>query len=671
MKQIKTIMSLFCAAALFAACSSTDELEPVVQTGQQTAEEAVGFDVYTRGTQVTRAGYVGEMDLTALRVAGFGVYGYVTSAETANGAKWGTTGASSTPDFMANQQVAYAGGAWSYSPLKYWPNQANVSGGVVDNATGKNSSANIDYVSFFAYAPYVDIASVKAYTTDADITAALNGTNDGIVALPANNAQGDPKVGYVVVTNPVNSVDLMYGVAARDYTIEETTGKIGAAVKKDNPFLDMTKEVVADKINYNFKHALTKLSVNVDAFFDQVRTADEESTKDVDPNTRIVIDDIRLSTGNVSLKGTLNLNNYAATPTGKPNWAAGDALANFPLQIAPSLKYVSGNEGSVTYFAQQPLGVTKKKQSVLGYAVDGTTPASLMFVPKANNQTVDVKITYHVITRDARLTTGYNDVTNVISNSIAAGTLTFDAGKAYTLNLHLGMTSVKMDAVITDWDNTNASESIDLPANVQVSNLEASGTAVDAYGAITPGTITATLTGSVTPSATPGIENVYFTTDAAGNDVLPVTKPATTYYIPGNYTGEARDIYLWYGGASVKLTDQQPAIADAATGVQMAANISACAVGDKIVAAGGSVVLTVTVNTTNVKDFNLSDWSVKQQIGSGDLTNATVTASTTTPSITFTVTAPSNTSDERTLKFILKHKDGMEVKVTTTQVAGS
>ena len=69
---------MLCAAALFAACSSTDELEPVVQTGQQTAEEAVGFDVYTRGTQSTRAGYVGEMDQTAIRVAGFGVYGYVT-----------------------------------------------------------------------------------------------------------------------------------------------------------------------------------------------------------------------------------------------------------------------------------------------------------------------------------------------------------------------------------------------------------------------------------------------------------------------------------------------------------------------------------------------------------------------------------------------------------------
>lgn len=666
MKQTKTILSMLCAAALFAACSSTDELEPVVQTGQQTAEEAVGFDVYTRGTQTTRAGYVGEMDLTALRVAGFGVYAYVGK----NGGSWSSAGSSWTPDFMANQQVAYAAGAWSYSPLKYWPNQANVADGVVDNATGKNSGANIDYVSFFAYAPYVDIASVKAYTTDDDITAALAGTNDGIVALPANNAQGDPKVGYVVVTNPVNSVDLMYGVAARKYTTQETTGNQGTAVEKDNPFLDMTKEVVADKINYNFKHALTKLSVNVDAFFDQVRTADEESTKDVDPNTRIVIDEILLGTGNVSLKGTLNLNNYAATPTGKPNWAAGAALADFPLQIAPSLKYVSGNEGSVTYFAQQPLGVTKKKQSVLGYAVDGTTPASLMFVPKDDDQTVNVKITYHVITRDARLTTGYNDVTNVISNSIAAGTLTFDAGKAYTLNLHLGMTSVKMDAVITDWDNTNASESIDLPANVQVSSLTAT-TSVDAYGAITPGTITATLTGSVTPSATPGIENVYFTTDAAGNDVLPVTKPATTYYIPGNYTGADRDIYLWYGGASVKLTNKQAAIADGSDGVQMTANIDACKDGDKIVAAGGSVVLTVTVNSTNVKDFNLSDWSVKQQIGDGDLTNATVTSSTTTPSITFTVTAPSNTSAQRTLTFILKHKDGMEVKATTTQVAGS
>ena len=96
---------MLCAAALFAACSSTDELEPVVQAGQQTTEEAVGFDVYTRGTQATRAGYVGEMDQTAIRVAGFGVYGYVTSGATVVAAQWSATKTTATPTFMSNQPV--------------------------------------------------------------------------------------------------------------------------------------------------------------------------------------------------------------------------------------------------------------------------------------------------------------------------------------------------------------------------------------------------------------------------------------------------------------------------------------------------------------------------------------------------------------------------------------
>lgn len=483
MKQTKTILSMLCAAALFAACSSTDELEPVVQAGQQTTEEAVGFDVYTRGTQATRAGYVGEMDLTSLRVAGFGVYGYVSK----NGGTWTANGATWTPDFMSNQQVAYAAGAWSYSPLKYWPNQANANDAKVDDlggGTATNQGSYIDYVSFFAYAPYVDISSVLTYTgqkTGDEINAMLvaNDTKDGIVILPANNAQGDPKVGYRVVTTPANSVDLMYGVAARDYSVNETTGKQGKAVTKNNPFLDLTKEVVLDNVSYNFKHALTKFSVNVDAYFDEVRDGDTEGTKDIDPNTRIVIDEILFSTGNVSLYGTLNLNDYdSSAPEGLPLWVAGDAVSALSLPITPSLKYIPGNDDNVTHFAQQPLGVTKSKQLVFGYAADGMTPASLMFVPKAEDQTMTVKITYHVITRDARLEKGYNDVTNVIQNTTTE-VLEFKAGKSYVLNLHLGMTSVKMDAVITDWDNTAESTNVDLPANVATIVPAA---AVNSYG---------------------------------------------------------------------------------------------------------------------------------------------------------------------------------------------
>ena len=43
-----------------------------------------------------------------------------------------------TPNFMYNQKLEKSGGAWTYSPMKYWPGNKK------------------DCVSFFAYAPYVD-----------------------------------------------------------------------------------------------------------------------------------------------------------------------------------------------------------------------------------------------------------------------------------------------------------------------------------------------------------------------------------------------------------------------------------------------------------------------------------------------------------------------------------
>ena len=178
---------------------------------------AVGFSVQ----ESTKAGYIGEANAGILRATGFGVYGYVTPDS-----DWATSGATTKPRFMTNQKVQYEGSdGWVYRPLKYWPNEAS------------------DKVSFFAYAPYVPLDALP--------------DDFGIVSLPGKDDVGTPKIGYKVATNPAFGVDLMYGVAA--------TTHANPGITAGQPFLDMTKMLLGDKMDFRFKHALARLVITADA----------------------------------------------------------------------------------------------------------------------------------------------------------------------------------------------------------------------------------------------------------------------------------------------------------------------------------------------------------------------------------------------------------------------
>ena len=674
-------MSLFCAAALFAACSSTDDLEPVVQTGLQTESDAVNFDVYARGTQpTTRAGYVGEIDATTFQATGFGVYGYVTSAVWA--------GSAEKPNFMANQYVSYNSttAGWTYSPIKYWPNQANTTASnAVDGLGGGTATTTqpIDYVSFFAYAPYVESTSVPFFgkvtspteqssiqrakaeaLTDpsAATTTIKDGFNyDGIISLPGDNEGGNPKIAYVVPENPAYGVDLMYGVAARAYTTKETTGQMGSAVAAGTPFKDLTKQVVDDKISYRFQHALTKLGINVDAYFDEVR--DISHNNDVDANTRIVIESISIqgTDGSTPQKlysfGVLNLNNTAANT---PTWEDCNAevtdlssrIAN-GLSLVPITTVASGltvttatKEQGAKYFSLQPLGVTKTKKSLFGNDISGKGNATLMLIPGANNATasaVSVTIKYHVITRDANLENGVSDITNEITNSL--GNIALKAGSQTIINLHLGMTTVKLDAQVADWDGSNAKE-VDLPANVQIASLTASSFGVAANGLITASGIKAAITGTG-GTVDLGIGDVYFTDK--DNNVLPVKQESTNYYLPSNYTTAPREVYMWYGGQKYATKADQPALAASAFSVEVTdptANINA---------AGYDVKLTVSAD---VQDFNCDDWTVTASYGSPATALDVPLQSANSEDKTFTVKVPKNeTGSTRDISFTVTHKN--------------
>ena len=110
---------------------------------------------------------------------------------------------SSTPNFMYNQEVTKASGAstWEYTPTKFWPTNSN------------------DKITFFAYAPH----------------------NPTGLTVPDITAIGYPSFTYEVPSTEAAQTDLLLAKPAPNKTAND------------------------GKVNFSFKHALTRIVLNVEA----------------------------------------------------------------------------------------------------------------------------------------------------------------------------------------------------------------------------------------------------------------------------------------------------------------------------------------------------------------------------------------------------------------------
>lgn len=110
---------------------------------------------------------------------------------------------SSTPNFMYNQEVTKAGGTatWEYTPTKFWPTNSN------------------DKITFFAYAPH----------------------NPTGLTVPDITAIGYPSFTYEVPSTEAAQTDLLLAKPAPNKTAND------------------------GKVNFSFKHALTRIVLNVEA----------------------------------------------------------------------------------------------------------------------------------------------------------------------------------------------------------------------------------------------------------------------------------------------------------------------------------------------------------------------------------------------------------------------
>ena len=491
----KVFLFAACATMMFAACSSDDNIAAdQVLPGQTPENGAVVLDAYM-GRATTRAGKPGDLDNAVMRGAGnaigdgFGVFAYYTNNNDYDQL--------AIPNFMWNQKVKakFASAAaeaafqyWEYSPLKYWPNEYG------NNAISDDN----DKVTFFAYAPYVDVeTSGKLSATDI----AAGKDKWGITSMTRNVTAGDPIIKYIASFNKDKAVDLCWGVCQNsDWQLVQT----GQAQKIDlgKPWLNVQRPADASalsattgqKVKFQFRHALAKMKIDINAFVDGY----DNSVK-LDDNTRIWVRSVRFT--GFTMKGALNLNNE--TPN-QPYWmnynGIGDLVADGDVIVYDGRK--DGKEGVSGAIAtnEKVLGLNKqliqdenqisnKEWITTGTNYrsgvqknDGGSPAAAQqlfenggifyVIPTGDNMSIE--IVYDVETINGQLGTTLSDsktagssIENRISKTIefGSGNKVLEAGKAYDIHLHLGMNSVKFDAEVLPWEDM-ADPDIDLPANM-------------------------------------------------------------------------------------------------------------------------------------------------------------------------------------------------------------
>lgn len=143
------------------SCADNDDAMHIASSGQ-----AIAFST----TPTSRAAVVVDSTLTEI-----GLFGYYTTQ------LWSAAESAALPDYFYNTKLARSSSAssWSYSPLKYWPNEG--------------------YISFFGYSPYTDEAD-----------------GNSTLVLSSPNQAGSPSLSYTIQNSVAEQVDLLWATPVYD-----------------------------------------------------------------------------------------------------------------------------------------------------------------------------------------------------------------------------------------------------------------------------------------------------------------------------------------------------------------------------------------------------------------------------------------------------------------------
>ena len=428
------LFGLFAMAAF--ACVSCSQDEVVSQSPD--VNKAIEFGTYVGRDASSRATVI---DNAALAQQGFGVFAYYTGqndfvATTSNG------NVASPCNFMSNEVVkgtntgtdAAPNYSWTYSPLKYWPNNSG------------------DKLTFFAYAPYIENTTV----------------NPGLASFE-----------FIVADDVKDQKDLLWAA----------------------PHMNVTKATIDGAIDFQFKHALSRIGFDVQTMIDKVNADDAAGSNKKDDETK--------TTGTVTAPDNGTALNSSTTVVVKKVTLSGkfitsgilawteDAESN-PVTYTAAITNSTSPESSTTYTLEavmgtgdnptlatnfkaenqtHQLGAKTDKLIIHGQSVSAAETqlnaddSYIMIIPKKfeDEDKLKIEVIYDVVTTDDNLTSGYSQVTNTISTEFTD--IEFKAGKAYKFSLHLGLTSVKLSATVANWSDTNNPEedyAVNVPLNTPI-----------------------------------------------------------------------------------------------------------------------------------------------------------------------------------------------------------
>ena len=524
--------SQFIAAAallVLASCTTSDETFEGIDLAQEAAQEnAIQFGTYLGNQVETRAGYKGSYNTDILKgfdaasggtwteeqakAQGFGVFAYYTGTYT-YGQQQGSTYTAETntqsdiaANFMFNQQVWWNNSAeaglvtkWTYSPMKFWPNEISSTADTADDTQTSAATGSGEFggnVSFFAYAPYVTLSS-----TAIDATDGITAINGQTTLSEAQGVTGDPKITYVVA-NDGNVVDLLWGTfksASAGVTENANTGVPYNSSAAANTYAksilpsytlnaDLTKQKTQGKVDFAFKHALAKIGGSeiyspltgdvkhgllIQLDIDDQKGAVNGGTKE--DATKVTVRSIKIEGAALVNDGTNNPGTASYTETylkkqqGTLNLATGvwDVLTETSNKTTNRTEAgittheitTAGNDDKLVTDIAEPITAPDKTEAGFNGLPNGvlttaqnvyqSEAAPLVFIP---NTWPELKITvdYIVRTKDANLANAYSEVEQKITK-----TITFlnavELNKQYNLLIHLGLTSVKFDATVSNW----------------------------------------------------------------------------------------------------------------------------------------------------------------------------------------------------------------------------
>lgn len=400
---------LFLLLVLLTSACSSDDAVTNSDTSEDKHQDAIALGVYTGGYVSTR-GAVLNNTADLANAGGFRVFCYNTGTT-----PYAAGQTSFAPSDMYNQLVTSSddGATWTYSPTKYWPNDAEL------------------YTSFFAYAP----------------------SNSSLITPSLVSAKGDPAITYST-TSDANAADILWADPAKTMNL-----------RHQYPAGNPTQQTIDSKVIFNFKHAMsmiggsessTSKSEGLTAILDIDK--DGEITGGIKPaDTKVTIKSIKIrqhgyratadgeTTTDAPTDGTLDL------ATGKWNITrtASTDRGYYTIESSGSSNTLNtslAEPTTVSSFDDLPTGVGTTAQNVYD---SETSP--FLIIPDGTIPVIEFTVTYIVRTKDANLSKGYSEVEQTLTRYVVLNAAA-EAGKRYNIQMHFGLNSLKFSGNAVAWD---------------------------------------------------------------------------------------------------------------------------------------------------------------------------------------------------------------------------